>query len=203
MKFLVILKRSAWQMVFSDFRFKFLKLFQEATMQYATFMLNELLFGIPIYVVQEFSRSSKIHPVVGHDPRIAGFVNLRGTIASAIDLKLCLGLPEFRPASAGDGPITLLERQNIYSRKKMVVLETTAGLGEEAIEEKVESYDEPIVLLVDSIRSVVNVDVGDFHPPPAHVQEPYVEGVVKVDDILLTILSIPALTAELAGGLAA
>lgn len=154
-------------------------------MQYATFILNEHVFGIPIYLVQEFSRAEQVYPIVGHDRRIAGFMNLRGRIAVVIDLKKCLGLKEYEDATWAKRP------------KKMIFLETQESLSEEAEKFGLQSYEEPLVLLVDQISDVITVESHDFYPPPAHVKEEFVEGVVKVNKILLTILSVNNLTADL------
>ncbi|MGK0291574.1 MAG: purine-binding chemotaxis protein CheW [bacterium] len=155
-------------------------------MEYITFNLNEQTFGIPIYVVQEFTRSLEMSKIVGHDPRIAGLVNLRGRIAVAINLKRCLGLPE-------------TEDDLSYQKKKMIILETNNRLSEEAIESGVQSYEEPLVLIVDQILDVITVEPKNFYPPPAHIQEKFVEGVAKQGENLLSMLSIYELAKELAG----
>ena len=160
-------------------------------MQYVTFLLNELLFGIPIYLVQEFSRTVPIYPIVGHDRRIAGFINQRGKIAAVLDLKQCLGLPN------PEQPDSILEKAPSFDKKKVVMLETQDGLSEEALQYGITSFEEPLVLLVDRIYEIVTVETTHFYAPPAHIKEDFVEGVVKIEDNLLTIISIAKLTEDL------
>lgn len=159
-------------------------------MQYATFMLNKYMFGIPIFLVQEFSRAMPIYPVIGHDKRIAGLLNIRGKISVVIDVKRCLGLEEDEVEVALNG--------KQFRSKKMIMLETDDAIPSEAKKLGVVGYDEPLVLLVDRIQKVLTIETENYYPPPAHVNEHYVDGVVKHNDTLLTILSISNLTEDLA-----
>lgn len=60
--------------------------------QFATFYLDHLLFGVDIANVQEINRQVDI-TVVPHVPaHIRGVINLRGEVASVIDLRTVLGM---------------------------------------------------------------------------------------------------------------
>ncbi|MGL4514294.1 MAG: chemotaxis protein CheW [Lacipirellulaceae bacterium] len=61
--------------------------------QYTTFYVEDLLLGIDIAVVQEINRQSEITPVPNAPPHVRGVINLRGDVATVIDLRCVLGLP--------------------------------------------------------------------------------------------------------------
>lgn len=58
-----------------------------------TFRLADHLLGIDVRDVQEILRSAEITPIPHADSAIAGLINLRGQIASTIDLRERLHLP--------------------------------------------------------------------------------------------------------------
>lgn len=71
----------------------------EASEEYITVMIAEQLFGLPILEVQDVFLPESIAavPLAGRD--IAGILNLRGRIVTAIDMRRRLGLPA---AGAGE-----------------------------------------------------------------------------------------------------
>ncbi len=64
------------------------------TTQLATFSLAGHTFGIAVDRVQEVLRSQARTRVPLAPPQVAGLVNLRGQVLTAIDLRVPLGLPE-------------------------------------------------------------------------------------------------------------
>ena len=148
-------------------------------MKYASFYVGEHIYGIPIYLVQEISRPSAIYEIPGHDHRIAGLFNLRGRTAVAIDMHQCL----YGTDSSGTSGL----------RRKLIILETGDGLPAEAVEMGIRAFDEPIVLLVDDMYKITSGEKEQFYSTPAHVNELYVDGVMKIEDTLMTLISIPRL----------
>jgi purine-binding chemotaxis protein CheW len=61
--------------------------------QFSTFMLSGHLFGIEVVKVQEVLRYQRMTPVPLAPPEVAGLINLRGQIVTALDLRCRLGLP--------------------------------------------------------------------------------------------------------------
>ena len=59
-----------------------------------TFFLDELHFGIDVDAVQEVLRYQAMTPVPLAPPVVAGLINLRGQIVTALDLRRRLELPE-------------------------------------------------------------------------------------------------------------
>jgi purine-binding chemotaxis protein CheW len=83
---------------------------------YATFFVHDSYYGIDALDVQEFLRSQPMTRAPLCPPDVAGLINLRGQIVTAIDLRVRLGLPPsergFEPMNVvvrtDDGPVSLL-----------------------------------------------------------------------------------------------
>jgi purine-binding chemotaxis protein CheW len=58
-----------------------------------TFRVAGQWLGIPVILVQEVLSSQCISPVPLSGEEVAGFLNLRGQIVTAVDLRIRLGLP--------------------------------------------------------------------------------------------------------------
>lgn len=62
--------------------------------QYTSFYVGDLLLAIDISVVQEINRQVDITTVPNAPKHVRGVINLRGDVATVIDLRTILGLPE-------------------------------------------------------------------------------------------------------------
>jgi len=69
------------------------------TLDYVTMTIGGQLFGVPVLLIHDVFSPSYITPVPLSGNEIAGVLNLRGRIVTAIDTRQCLGL-EYR--NAGD-----------------------------------------------------------------------------------------------------
>ncbi|MDE1152030.1 MAG: chemotaxis protein CheW [Micavibrio sp.] len=86
------------------------------TIQFATFQVGDLFFGIQAVRVQEVIRQQEMTRIPLAAPAIQGLINLRGQIVTAIDTRHTLGLPPAAPESqpmniiiqAEDGAVSLL-----------------------------------------------------------------------------------------------
>ena len=129
--------------------------------QYCTFVLDGHLFGVDVASVQEVLKQQDLTPVPRAPRQVAGLINLRGQIVTALDLRSRLGLPE-RPA--GSGSVS-------------VVVRAADGT--------------PVSLVVDRIGDVLDVDGASLEAPPdtvpADVRE-LVRGICKLDDRLMLLL---------------
>jgi purine-binding chemotaxis protein CheW len=84
--------------------------------QFATFMVNDLFFGIDVLRVQEVLRYQEMTRIPLAPAVAGGLINLRGQIVTAIDMRCRLGLParsrEALPMNivvrTEDGPVSLL-----------------------------------------------------------------------------------------------
>jgi purine-binding chemotaxis protein CheW len=64
-------------------------------LQFCTFYLEKLLFGIPLTDVQEVMRRHDVTRVPLSSPVVSGLINLRGQIVTAMDLRRQLSFPDF------------------------------------------------------------------------------------------------------------
>jgi purine-binding chemotaxis protein CheW len=75
----------------------------EQVIEYVTVMIGDQLFGLPISRVQDVFMPDRVTRVPLSAPEIAGVLNLRGRIVTAIDMRRRLGLPprtDDKPAMA-------------------------------------------------------------------------------------------------------
>ena len=73
-----------------------------ATSEFVTVHIDGQLFGLPIEQVEDVFMPDAITEVPLSNPQVAGVLNLRGRIVTAIDMRKRLGLP---PRSDGGTPI--------------------------------------------------------------------------------------------------
>jgi purine-binding chemotaxis protein CheW len=77
--------------------------------EYVTFRLADQWLGIPVDMVQEVLMAQRIARVPMAPNAIAGFLNLRGQIVTAIDVRTTLDLPARDPAQ---GVMNVVVRQD-------------------------------------------------------------------------------------------
>jgi purine-binding chemotaxis protein CheW len=75
-----------------------------AVTEYVTTMIGEQLFGLPIARVQDVFMPERLTRVPLASSDVAGVLNLRGRIVTAIDMRARLGLPK---ADAGRLPMAV------------------------------------------------------------------------------------------------
>jgi len=150
-------------------------------MQLSTFSIRGETFAIPALKVEEFFRPMPVTRVFGADRRIDGLVNIRGRTAVVINMRECMRV---EPRAANES-------------SEMILLETANGLVAEARALGLYAFEEPIVLSVDSISQIHTLESGEIHPAPAHIKQPFVEGVVETKTGYFTMISIRKLVAEL------
>lgn len=67
---------------------------QTGEQQFATFYVGDLLLGVDIRHVQEINRQLDVTPVPNAPAHVRGVINLRGEVATVIDLRTVLNLPK-------------------------------------------------------------------------------------------------------------
>lgn len=67
--------------------------------EFITITVGGQLFGIPVLSAQDVLHPQKIYRIPLAPPEVAGSLNLRGRIVTAIDLRVCLGLDPVEDAS--------------------------------------------------------------------------------------------------------
>lgn len=129
----------------------------------STFTVDGELFGVDALMVQEVSRQLELTPVPLAPYAVAGIMNLRGEVVTALDLRRLLGR-EDRPEGA----------------KAMNVVLRGEGGGS-------------VSLLVDGIESVEDVEEDTFEPIPDTVTGPareFLSGAYKMPNSLLLTLDV-------------
>jgi purine-binding chemotaxis protein CheW len=148
--------------------------------QFATFRLDEQLFGIEVLLVREINQQMDITLVQQAPEHVRGLINLRGQIITIFDLGVRLGL----------------KPRDITTRSHSVILKTEDELGpvrHREGREDLRSSGDAVGLLVDLIGDVVEEDETEIEPPPANVGDVdgrFLSGVIKLEEDLLVLLDV-------------
>lgn len=132
--------------------------------QICTFTLNDRLFGIAVAEVQEILLAQKLTPAPLMHPMVAGLINMRGQIISAIDLRHVLKMPPREEAASQ--PVNIIVRHN----------------------------SELMSLMVDQVGDVIEVDAASFTAPPdttAVETKSLFRGAFQLPDRLLLLFDTP------------
>lgn len=155
--------------------------------QFATFRLDEQLFGLDVLMVREINQQMDITPVQQSPEYVRGLINLRGRVVTIMDLGVRLGLPA----------------RLVGADSHNVILKTNAELASirnhQDGSEDLSTCADAVGLLADAVGDVVDVDESQIEPPPASVGEisgRYLSGVVKLDGDLLVLLDVDNVLAE-------
>jgi chemotaxis signal transduction protein len=147
-------------------------------MKYSAFYVGEGLYSVPIHETEELARIPRITSVPTVDGRVAGLVNLRGKVAVALNLRACLEV----------------EKDEEPAQRHMVIMES--GKGPEG-ESRPEALEDPVVLIVDRIHGIVDDEGLELLAPPAHVQKPFISGIIQSRDKLIVVLSVAKLVNDI------
>jgi len=142
-----------------------------------SFWVGEQIYGMPLLLVGEFCPSMQVTPVAAVDARISGISHLRETSAVVLNMHKVL-------KTTGQSQI---------ASPDMIYVVSQNCLCEEALSKKLISYEEPVVLEVDRLASIMDVDPGEMHPAPAHLSETFYDGVFDTDAGDLILLNFPKL----------
>ncbi len=129
--------------------------------QYATFVVDDLFFGVDVLRVQEVLRYQEMTAVPRSDGTIEGLINLRGQIVTALDMRrrLALGVRD-----EGENPMNVVLRNDDGAVSLLV-----DDIGD-VIAVDPEGFEPPPATLEPAAREML-------------------EGVYKLEDRLLLVLS--------------
>jgi purine-binding chemotaxis protein CheW len=133
--------------------------------EYVTFTVAGQLFGLPIERVQDVFKPSNMTRVPLAGPEIAGVLNLRGRIVTAIHLSNRLDL----------------ESRDLEAR------------GDAAMAIGIEAGTESFGLLVETVGEVLKLADGDREPNPINLDRNLARvssGVFRLDGQLLVVLDV-------------
>lgn len=151
-----------------------------ALRSFATFHLNEQLFGIDILLIREINRQLELSQVPHAPNFVKGLVNLRGQIVTILDLNNRLALGDSHDKAAMHNIIlkTEAEMTQIREREKRIDLNSSS---------------DKVGFLVEDIQDVVTVHDTEIRPPLGSVsgiESKYFSGVVQLENTLLSILNV-------------
>lgn len=150
--------------------------------QFATFRVDDQLFGVNVLLVREINQQTDFTPVQHAPDHVRGLINLRGHIVTIMDLGIRLGLG---PREVGPNSHNIILKTN--EELARIHMDDDAGVMETAVD--------TAGLLVDAVGDVVAVDKQEIEPPPASIGEVsgrLLTGVVKLRNDLLVLLDVAA-----------
>ncbi len=134
---------------------------------FLTILIAGQRFGIPILQVQDVLGEQNVTNVPLAPPEVAGSLNLRGRIVTAIDVRRRLG-------------ISPIERDTAEAEKEMSVV--------------VENDNELYSLIIDEVGDVLSLEDETFENNPATLDPMWREvsqGIYRLDGELLVVLDVP------------
>ena len=136
------------------------------TSQLCGFKIMDGQYAIPVLEVQEVVKPQKVTPVPLGPDYVDGLINLRGQIVTAINLRVMFGLPKNEEGE--DNYMNIIVRWG----------------------------DDLYALVVDEIMDVMDIENTTFEETPDMIEEKikkYIRGVFKLENNLLTLLSLEKL----------
>lgn len=137
------------------------------TRDFLTVMIADQMFGIPILQVQDVLGPQKITRVPLAPPAVAGSLNLRGRIVTAIDVRACLGLPpRARNGSAQEMSVVVENQNELYS------------------------------LMIDKVGDVMGLPYSAYENNPSTLDAHWrgvCQGIYRLEGRLLVVLDVPRL----------
>jgi purine-binding chemotaxis protein CheW len=138
--------------------------------EYVTFKIGGQIFGVCVLEIQDVFRPTNMTPVPLSPPEIAGVLNLRGRIVTAISARARLGLPPIESAQARENELAI------------------------GVERDGESFG----LIIDEIGEVVRLAESDMQENPVNLDRVWAsvsKGVYRMKDSLLVIMDIERMLA--------
>jgi purine-binding chemotaxis protein CheW len=133
---------------------------------FVTMFIEGQMFGIPVLVVQDVLGPQKITRIPLAPPEVAGSLNLRGRIVTAIDVRLRLKLPQRKPDAGAGMSVVVDMKGELYS------------------------------LRVDQVGEVLSLPAAKFERNPPTLDTLWREfstGIYRLEGKLLVILDVPRL----------
>jgi purine-binding chemotaxis protein CheW len=114
------------------------------TLSLLLFELDRLRLGVPLAVVERVEHACEVTPLPGAPAAVLGVINLQGRVATVIDLRGRLGLPQ-RPLRPADAFVILQLPQHTFA----IPVDDVEGVAEVPQENLV-----PGVTLIDGLATV-------------------------------------------------
>ena len=140
-----------------------------STQEFVTFRICDQMFGVSVTEIHDVFRPTRMTPVPLSGSEIAGVLNLRGRIVTAIDARSRLGLP--------------------ISTKSTTSQRLAIG---------VERHGESFGLIIDEIGEVVRLEESELEQNPVNLDATWSSvsrGVYRLEDRLLVIMDVDRMLA--------
>jgi purine-binding chemotaxis protein CheW len=144
---------------------------KEARQQFITFVSGEQEYGANIMTIREIRGWTETTPLPHAPSYVRGVINLRGVVLPVVDLKARLG------------------RGITPANPKHVIIVIDAG-------------SRTLGLLVDAVSDILTARASEIQPTPElarDAQSDFVDGIVILDQRMVTLLSLEKLATSLAG----
>lgn len=131
--------------------------------QYVTLNIGNQLFGLPVLEVYDVLRDQKINPIPLAPPQVAGSLNLRGRIVTAIDMR------------------------------RRLAVQNEASYESEAMNVVVQFKGEMYSLIVDRVGEVMTFTPSQFEKTPAVIDPIWrnlSKGIIRLESNLMIILDV-------------
>lgn len=138
--------------------------------EFLTIYINNQIFGLPVLLVQDVLQPQNVTRIPLAPPEIAGSLNLRGRIVTAVDVRTRLG-------------ITDQDRNQENSKAKSMSV-------------VVEHEDELYSLIIDKVGDVLKLNKNTYESTPATLDPKWRDisaGIHQLENELLIILDIDKL----------
>ena len=143
----------------------------ELRQQFITFLTGEQEYGANIMMIREIRGWTETTPLPHSPDYVRGVINLRGVVLPVVDLKARLG------------------RGLTAANPKHVIIVVSTG-------------ERTLGLLVDAVSDILTARSSDIQPTPdlaRDAQSDFVDGIVVLDQRMVTLLSMEKLARTLAG----
>ncbi|MGB0719361.1 MAG: chemotaxis protein CheW [Bdellovibrionales bacterium] len=137
---------------------------QSSSKDFLTIVIAGQRFGIPILQVQDVLGEQKVTKIPLAPPEVAGALNLRGRIVTAINVRKRLGMGDADASKTTNMSVVVENDHELYS------------------------------LIIDEIGDVMVLKDRDFEPTPATLDPTWREissGVYRLEHELLVVLDVP------------
>lgn len=131
---------------------------------FLTIQIGEQMFGIPVLQVQDVLGQQKVTKIPLAPPEVAGSLNLRGRVVTAINVRKRLGLPD---------------NDNENTKEMSVV---------------VEHDNELFSLIIDKVGDVLSLSDDTYEKNPSTLDPLWREvssGIYRLNDKLLIVMDVP------------
>lgn len=143
------------------------------TRQFITFKIDSEEYGVDIMAVREIKGWTPTSPIPKAPPHVLGVINLRGIIIPIFDLRARFGMGSTEPT------------------KSHVVIIVIVGAR-------------TVGVLVDAVSDILSIEPSQIRDVPEmerHIEDDFIDGLVAMDDRMVTLISLQGLFQNPAGTL--